>query len=115
MFYAVIDGALEALTHHRPHGATEKLELERAGHDGKTLERAGERHQRVTLTGSLLRGREAITITLAVTELQRILRRYLGANFLLLAFVQETHQALTAADSHVMTALRADIQIAFEL
>jgi hypothetical protein len=33
MFQAVLDGAHEFLAHDRSHGAAEKAELERAGHD----------------------------------------------------------------------------------
>ena len=111
----MVHGALEAFADHRTHRAAEKLELEGAGDDGQAFERAGEGDQRVAFAGGLLRRREPVAVTLAVAKLERILGRYVGADFHLLAFVEKAHQALTAADAHVMAALRADIEISLEL
>ena len=60
-------------------------------------------------------GSEPVAITLAVAKLQRILGRYLGADFHLLAFVEKTPQPFASADAHVMAAFWTDVEIALEL
>src|SRR6185295_891403 len=112
---ALVDRALEALADHRTHRAAEELEFESTGDDRQRLERAGDRDQRVALTRGLLRGREPVAVPLAVAELERILRRNLGADLFLVALVEETREALASADAHVMAAFRTDIEIALEL
>ena len=107
--------ALEALADHRAHGAAEEFEFERAGDDLEPFERTGDRDERITLAGGLLRRRETIAITLAVAKLERIFGRHFGADLHLPAFVEETRQPFAAADAHVMAALRADVEIALEL
>ena len=79
---AVVDAALEALAHHRAHRAAEELEFEGAGDDRQPVQRAGEHDQRIALAGRLLGLRQAVAVALAVAELQRILRRDVGADLL---------------------------------
>ena len=73
-----------------------------------------------TISASLLARRllcldEAILVTLAVAEFQRILGGDMGGELLTPVGVQEALQALACTDTHVMAALGAHIQIALQL
>jgi hypothetical protein len=99
----------------RAHRAAQELELERAGHHRQGFHGARDRNERITLAGGFLRRGQPVAITLAVAELQRIFGRNLGTDLFLADLIEKTSQPFAAADAHVMAALRADIEIAFEL
>src|SRR5882757_9630086 len=115
MLYAVIDRAFETLPDYGSHGAAEELEFKCTGDDRQALQLSRKDDERIALPGRFLRLDEAVLVALAVTEFERILGRDAGADLFRLPRVQKPLQPLAATDSHVVAALRADIQVAFEL
>ncbi len=70
---AKLDAAAEAFAHHRTHRATQEFEFKGAGHHRTAQQPPGKHHQRVLLSGRLLRLGQAILVALAVLELEDVL------------------------------------------
>ncbi len=79
------------------------------------MQRAGQHDQCIRLPGRLLGLGEPIAVALAVAELQRILRGNAGADLLDRARIEEALEPLARAHAHVVAALGAHVQIAFQL
>jgi hypothetical protein len=75
-----LDPAHEPLADHGPHRSAEELELETGHHHRHGLDRALHHHHRVGFAGLLVGGDQAIDVTLAVLELQRIHRDHFAAD-----------------------------------
>src|SRR5262245_59403426 len=76
---------------------------------------AGDHDERVLLTGGLLRLGETVLVALAVAEAERVLGRDAGADFGAGIRVEKAFQPVARADAHVMAALRAHVEVAFQL
>ena len=70
--------------------------------------------QGIELAGSLLRLRQSIAVAFAVLELQRIIRADTIPDLTDRLGIEERPQTLAGADAHVMTALRADVEVALK-
>src|ERR1700730_12038850 len=114
MLQAHLDGANELFTDHRAHGSTEKAKLEGAGHDLETGELARHDDQRIALARLLLRLNDAVLVALGILEFQGVLGLHLDGDLPVRPRIQEFQQALARADAHVMTALRADVEVALD-
>src|SRR5690606_18748333 len=90
-------------------------EFEGAGRNGTAMQQAAHGDQRILFADVLLSGDQAVLVLLAVAETQRIIRLQPRRDLNATADIKEGLQARAGADRPVMVALRADIQVAFQL
>ncbi|KAG0937356.1 hypothetical protein G6F31_015607 [Rhizopus arrhizus] len=105
----------EALTDHRAHRAAHEGEVERRSHQRTPLEQAAHGDQRVVLAGVLLRDLDALAVFLLVLELEQVGRPQARTDLGGAVGVEQRRQPRARTDRHVMAALRADLQVLFQL
>ncbi len=115
MFETVLHRAHEFLADHRTHGAAQETKFEGACHHIQAGQFSRHHDQRVAFAGLLLRLSEPVLVALRILEFERILRLDLGGKLGGRPGVEKFRQALAAVDPHVVAALGADVQIAFDL
>ncbi len=115
MFETVLNRPHEFFAYDGSHRAAQKAELERARDHLQTGQFSRHHDQRVAFTGLLLRLSEPVLVALRILEFERVLGLNLGGNLGGRSGVEKFRQPLAAVDPHVMAALWADVQIAFDL
>ncbi|KAG1538124.1 hypothetical protein G6F50_014721 [Rhizopus delemar] len=98
-----------------PHRAAHEGEVERRSRQRTPLEQAAHGDQRVVLAGVLLRDLDALAVFLLVLELEQVGRPQARTDLGGAVGVEQRRQPRARTDRHVMAALRADLQVLFQL
>ena len=105
----------KTFAHHRTHGATQKLELERTRHHFQIQQSASHHDHGIRFFSIFLCLTEAILIFLGIAELHRVFRCDGFSEFHTRIRIKEVFQTNPGRKPHMVTAFRTHMQIALKL